>query len=144
MTVFLETSNIILPNTYLAKVKRKTPVLFAGFFFFLLLYPTIQYLTTPCMVSMGPPPFMVSMGPRLYGQYGATSVWSVWDHVCMVSMGPRLYGQYGATSVWSVWGHVCMVSMGSRNLSEVLLRIYIMYIYSGQFCQDVGKVKTTA
>jgi hypothetical protein len=81
MTVFLETSNIILPNTYLAKVKRKTPVLFAGFFFFLLLYPTIQYLTTPCMVSMGPPPFMVSMGPRLYGQYGATSVWSVWGHV---------------------------------------------------------------
>jgi hypothetical protein len=97
MTVFLETSNIILPNTYLAKVKRKTPVLFAGFFFFLLLYPTIQYLTTPCMVSMGPPPFMVSMGPRLYGQYGATSVWSVWGHVCMVSMGPRLYGQYGVT-----------------------------------------------
>jgi hypothetical protein len=24
----------------------------------------------------------------------------------MVSMGPRLYGQYGAMSVWSVWGHV--------------------------------------
>ena len=53
MTVFLETNNIILPNTYLAKVKRKTPILFAGFFF-LLLYPTIQYLTTPCMFSMGP------------------------------------------------------------------------------------------
>ena len=80
MTVFLETSNIILPNTYLAKVKRKTPVLFAGFFFF---YFCIQQ-------------FNISQHP-VWSVWGHHPLWSVWDHVCMVSMGPRLYGQYGVT-----------------------------------------------